>query len=132
MPPEPTGTLYRTSTGWGIRWPEGARRPRQAGFGTKREARRWFVAHVAPRLHSGAPSGELSFDAFCDLFLDRHGATVAERTKRTLEERLAPTRDHFGDWPLRELERAADDVAAWRAGLAERSRYRLLGACARP
>ena len=31
----------------------------------------------------------------------------------------------FGDWTLRELEGAADDIARWRAGLADTSRYRL-------
>jgi hypothetical protein len=119
MPPEPTGTLYRTASGWGIRWPEQGRRHRKPGFKTKREARQWFAAHVAPRLRTGAPSPELPFDDFCDLFLERHGASVSPRTKATLEERLAPARDHFGGWTLRELERAADDVAAWRA-LAQR------------
>jgi integrase len=128
MPPEATGGLYRTSTGWGIRWREGSKRHRQAGFPTQREARRWFNAHVAPRLRSGAPSAELPFNSFCDLYLERHGATVSLRSKATLTERLAPARARFGDWPLRELERAVDDVAAWRASLAERSRYRLLGA----
>src|SRR4051794_33725454 len=128
MPPEPTGTLYRTSTGWGIRWPEGGKRPRQAGFDTRRDARRWFTTHVAPRLRTGAPSAELLFNQFCDLYLERHGASVSPRTKATLAERLEPARDHFGNWSLRELECAANDVAAWRARLAETSRYRLLGA----
>src|SRR4029453_3109362 len=54
MTPEAPGGLYRTSTGWGIRWREGSKRHRQAGFPTQREARRWFNAHVAPRLRSGA------------------------------------------------------------------------------
>jgi integrase len=128
MPPEPTGGLYRTSSGWGIRWRETGGRRRQAGFETKREARRWFAAHVQPRLRSGAPSAEISFTDFCELFLERHGASVSPRSKQTLAERLAPARKHFGSWPLRELEGAVDDVAAWRATLAESSRYRLLGA----
>jgi hypothetical protein len=84
--------------------------------------------NVASRLRRGAPSAELTFDAFCDLFLERHGATVAPATKRTLEERLAPAREHFGTWTLRELEGATEDVAAWRAALAETSRYRLTSA----
>lgn len=38
---------------------------------------------------------------------------------------MKPSRDAFGDWTLAELEGAADDVARWRAGLTESSRYRL-------
>jgi integrase len=34
----------------------------------------------------------------------------------------------FGSWTLRELEGAAADVAAWRAGLSDTSRYRLTSA----
>jgi integrase len=60
--------------------------------------------------------------------LARHGATVAKRTKATLEERLAPARDRFGDWTLAEFEGAAEDVAAWRASLSDTSRYRLTSA----
>jgi integrase len=128
MPAETRGSVYETRTGYGIRWPEAGRRVHRSGFATKTEARRWFADHVAPRLRRGAPSAELTFDAFCDVFLERHGATVAETTKRTLEERLAPARAIFGGWPLRELEHAADDVAAWRATLPATSRYRLTSA----
>src|SRR4051794_16659166 len=125
MPRTTAGSVYRTATGYGIRWPEDGRRPHRAGFATKTEARRWFAANVAPRLDRGAPSPEISFDAFCELFLARHGATVAERTRKTLSERLSPARDTFGDWTLAELEGAADDVARWRTGLTDTSRYRL-------
>jgi integrase len=125
MPRRTTGSVYPTATGYGIRWPEEGKRPHQAGFKTKTEARRWFATNVAPRLDRGAPSPEISFDAFCDLFLERHGATVAERTRKTLSERLAPSRDVFGDWTLAELEGGADDIARWRAGLTDTSRYRL-------
>jgi integrase len=128
MPRRTTGSVYPTRGGWGIRWPESGKRRHRAGFRTKTEARDWFADNVAPRLHRGAPSAELSFDAFCDLFLDRHGATVSKRTKDTLAERLAPAREVFGTFTLRELEGAADDVAAWRAGLADTSRYRLTSA----
>jgi integrase len=62
------------------------------------------------------------------VFLDRHGATVSRRTRQTLAERLAPAREVFGGFTLRELEGAARDVARWRAGLADSSRYRLSGA----
>ena len=41
MPRRTTGSVYRTATGYGIRWPEDGRRPHRAGFTTKTEARRW-------------------------------------------------------------------------------------------
>jgi integrase len=41
---------------------------------------------------------------------------------------LKPSRAVFGSWTLRELEGAAADVAAWRAGLSDTSRYRLTSA----
>lgn len=125
MPAETRGSIYEVRGGYGIRWPENGKRMHQAGFETKTAARRWFAENVAPRLRKGAPDPSITFDAFCDLFLSRHGATVSKRTKATLEERLAPSRDHFGTWTLREIERAADDVAAWRSGLSDTSRYRL-------
>ena len=126
MPRRTNGSVYPTGTGYGIRWPEDGRRPHRAGFKTKTEARRWFAENVAPRLDRGAPSPpEITFDAFCDLFLARHGPTFAERTVQTLAERLTPARATFGSWTLAELEGAVDDVARWRANLADTSRYRL-------
>ena len=128
MPPETRGSVYRTRAGWDIRWPENGRRKHRSGFATKTEARRWFVANAGSRLHAGAPSAEITFDAFCDVFLERHGATVSTATKRTLRERLAPSRAVFGEWTLRDLEGAADDVAQWRSTLPGTSRYRLTSA----
>jgi integrase len=128
MPAEARGSVFKTRDGWGIRWPENGKRPQRTGFHTTTEARRWFTANVAPRLNSGAPSSEITFDVFCDVFLERHGATVAKLTKDTLTWRLAPGRERFGDWTLRELEGAAADVAVWRATLPEASRYRLTSA----
>ena len=125
MPRRTTGSVYRTSTGYGIRWPEQGRRRHRAGFRTKTEAHRWFADNVSPRLDRAAPSPEVTFDDFCELFLARHGATVSERTRKTLSERLTPARATFGAWTLSELEGAADDVARWRAGLTDTSRYRL-------
>jgi integrase len=123
--PETRGSVFKTRTGdYGIRWPEAGKRPQKAGFRTKTEARQWFAEHVAPRLRDDAPDAGVSYDDFCDLFLERHGATVAARTKQSLEERLVASREKFGDWTLRELEGAAGDVAAWRATLTATSRYR--------
>jgi integrase len=124
---ETRGSIYRTRTGYGIRWQKDRRRAQRAGFATKSEARVWLADHLAAE-RRGAPTSELSFHDFAEVFLERHGATVSERTKETLAERLAPARSAFGVWTLRELELAADDVAAWRASLAPSSRYRLTAA----
>lgn len=125
MPAQTRGSVFRAGDAWGIRWPENGKRPQRTGFRTKTAARQWFNETVAPRLDRGAPSPDLSFDAFCELFLSRHGATVSDRTVATLRERLAPARAVFGAWPLRDLEGAADDVARWGATLGG-SRYRLM------
>ena len=56
---------------------------------------------VAPRLHRGAPSAEITFDDVrrdCSCSATR--ASVSERTMETLRERLAPSRATFGDWKL--------------------------------
>lgn len=127
--PDTRGSVFKSRTGgYGIRWPEGGKRPQQTGFATKRDARRWFDDNVASRLRVGAPDPSMTFDRFADLYVERHGATVSVRTKDTLADRLRPARERFGDWTLRDLEGAAADVAAWRAGLKDASRYRLTGA----
>lgn len=125
MPAELRGNVYPTPRGFGIRWLENGRRQHKSGFATRKAARGWFAENVAPRLRRGSPSPDLTFDAFCELFLARHGATVSPRTRTTIAERLRSSRDAFGPWTLRELENAAADVARWRAGLPEGSRYRL-------
>jgi integrase len=125
MPRRTTGSPYHTKTkGEGIRWPEDGRRRHQAGFKTKTEARRWFAENVAPRLDRGAPSPEITFKRFCDIYIERWGADVADSTRGTLEEWLAPARETFGSWTLRELEGGANDISRWRLKLAEGPRYR--------
>lgn len=128
MPAEQRGSVYATRAGYGIRWRENGERRFQPGFRTKTQARQWYDDNVKPRLRSGAPDPTITFDAFCDLYLARHGATVSARTKETIQERLVSARERFGDWTLRELEGAANEIAAWRAELKESSRYRLTAA----
>jgi integrase len=129
MSAELRGSVYTVKRGVGIRWLEGGKRRHQSPFATRTEARRWFADNVAPRLRGPArPDPGITFDAFCDMFLERHGATVSPSTKATLAERLKPARNVFRSWTLRELEGAAADVAAWRAGLTDSSRYRLTSA----
>lgn len=119
MPRQTRGSVYRETGGtWGIKWPEGGRRPQRGGFRTKTEAREWFDENVGPRLRRGGPSAEITFRAFTGIYLERWGATVSDRTKRTLErDWLLPALDAFGTFKLAELEGAAGDVARWRASL---------------
>jgi hypothetical protein len=125
VPQKPTGSVYRVKGGWGIRWPENGQRRHKSPFPTKTAARDWFRKEIAPRLDRGGPSPEITLDQFCDLYLDRWGRTVTARTRETMRERLAPSRRYFEGWTLAELEGAAADIAAWRAGLTDTSRYRL-------
>jgi integrase len=126
-----TGSVYPVKGGHGIRWRENGRRRYQADppFQTKTAARKWFRETVIPRLERGAaPSADITFDAFADVFLARHDAGQDSSTVKTLRDRLKPARAKFGGWTLSELEYAADDIAAWRATLTDSSRYRLTSA----
>lgn len=116
MPRPITGSTYQTKTeGVGIRWPEDGREQRRTGFRNKTEARDWFNETVASRLRRGGPSAQITFDAFCEQYLDQWGVDVAPRTKETVQEWLTPARARFGDWTLQQLEGAAEDIARWRA-----------------
>jgi integrase len=113
--PRPTrGSIFTAGDGSiGIRWPEDCKRPQKIGFPNKTEARDWFDREVKPRLQRGAPSPNMTFGAFVDVYLERHDGS--ERTVATQRERLAPACKKFGSWPLRDLENAADDIARWRS-----------------
>ena len=76
------GSVFKTRDGFGIRWPENGKRPQKTGFRTKTEARRWFAENVEPRLGRGGPSNDITYDAFCEIFLIRHGATIADSSLR--------------------------------------------------
>ena len=115
MPRDIEGSVFGQSGNYGIRWPEGGRRPQQTGFRTKADARDWFREHIKPRLRRRGPSAEITFDAFCVDYLDRWGADVDDRTKDTIEEWLESARQRFGPWTLSELEGAVDDISRWRA-----------------
>lgn len=111
------GSVFGDPGNYGIRWPENGSRPQQTGFATKTEAREWFRENVKPRLRRRGPSAQITVDAFCEDYLDRWGADVAERTRDSVAEWLTPARERFGAWTLAELEGAVDDVARWRAKL---------------
>ena len=123
-----SGSVFKTRDGFGIRWPENGKRPQKTGFRTKTEARRWFAENVEPRLGRGGPSNDITYDAFCEIFLIGTGPRSPPPRCVTLADRLAHSRSRFGDWTLAELEDASADVAAWRAEYDEGQRYRLTSA----
>ena len=123
MPAETRASIFLAGDGYGIRWPENGKRPQQTGFRTKREARDWFDENVAPRLRGRTRRRHHV----------RRVLRAVPRTPRRDRERpdegdargTARARARrFGTWKLSELEGAADDIARWRAGLADSSRYR--------
>jgi integrase len=124
MAAEARGSIYTTSTGYGIRWLENGRRRFESGFATKRDARQWFEDEVRPRLRGRRrASSTMTLHEFVDAWLRAHAADVEPGTITTLRYRLAHALGVFGDVELAELERQALEVAAWRAGLPERLRY---------
>ena len=129
MPAEQRGSVYKTATGFGIRYYEHGVRRRRAGFKSRSEARAWFETIERKRLR-GEPvqQPQLTLDELCERFLSAHAVAVQERTIRTLRQRLQRPRDAFGHVPLGELERQVAEIAAWRATLPERYRYAVMSA----
>jgi hypothetical protein len=129
MPRHTAGSIYKTATGYGIRWQADGRRHHRAGFRTKTEARRWFAENVAPRLDRGGPvPAELTLAEVVELYLERHVVGVRRRTIDTLRDRLRHAIAAFGDEPLRALERMADEIAGWQAKLPVRARHGIVQA----
>jgi integrase len=114
--PRPTrGSIYVEPAGTiGIRWPEDGQRPQKGGFKNRTQARNWFDANVAPRLRRGGPSPEVTFDSFCDLYLDRWGHDRKPKTVAAVAYWLKPARERFGAMKLAELESAVEDITDWR------------------
>jgi integrase len=124
MPAEAQGSLYSTSSGYGIRWRENGKRRFRSCFETKRDARRWFEDGVRPRLRGRSrESSSSTLAAFSETWLTAHAADVEPGTITTLRYRLAHALDAFGDVPLADLQRHALEIAAWRVALPERLRY---------
>jgi integrase len=120
-------------------------------FTSKTKAMNHFRDVIAPQLRGDTPDkGEVTLREFVPTFLERHGAGVRDRTIATLRDRLGlpNKRDGetpeqrrgrernavkaFGDVPLRDLARMADEIAGWQATLPPRSRHGLvqaLGQC---
>ena len=84
----------------------------------------WYREHVEPSLNGEAVlKPELTLSEFIALYLERHAAEVRPRTIATLRERLGHAENRFGDVPLPELERMADEIAGWHARQPDGVRY---------
>jgi integrase len=116
-------------------------------FPTKTAALNHYRDVIAPQLRGDAPARrEFTLSEFVPVFLERHSVGVRTRTVDTLRDRLGypmprdgespeerATRERhaikaFGGVPLRELERMADEVAAWQVALPSRARHGILQA----
>jgi integrase len=115
--PRPTrGSTYAVKGGFGIRWQTGGVEHRNPGpFRTRTAARDWFDQHAKPNIRRGTPTPEITFNQFCDDYLQRWGVDVMPRTRTTIQHWLTPARQRFGSWTLAELEGAANDINRWRS-----------------
>jgi integrase len=130
VPADQRGSVYRTKTGFGIRWytEDGVRR-RRAGFRSRSAARHWFENVEKPRMRGEAVQlPGLTLDDLCERFLAAHAVAAQARTIRTLRQRLQRPRAAFGEVPVRDLERQVAEIAGWRATLPERYRYAVMSA----
>ena len=131
MPSVQQGSPYKLkSGGWGIRYyTADGKRVRKSGFKRKSDATDWYRDHIAPARINGKPRVEpLSLAEFVPVFLERHGTTVAPKTKQTLRERLLVAEREFGTVMLTDLQHQVDAVAGWSATLPERSRFAYVAA----
>ncbi len=71
---------------------------------------------------------DMTLAELVERYLLAHAVGREESTIETLRQRLAHAIDAFGDRPLRDLERMAAQIAAWRASLPAGSRYGIVQA----
>lgn len=134
MPADQRGSIYKTGTGFGLRWydEKGARR-RQAGFSSRSEARAWFRDVESKRMRGEAvASTPLTLAELVDEYLDQHVAEA--NTVQALRDRLklatagipvkprAKEREH-GLGTIRVDRLDARTVGAWRRRLPEGSAW---------
>jgi integrase len=123
MPAIQRGQAYRLGPNrWGLRFydAEGVRR-RKSPFPSKSAALCHFRDVIEPQLRGEAPRRELTLTELVDLYLERHAAAVRPRTIATLGDRLRHAVTAFGDEPLHDLARMADEIAGWQAKLPPRA-----------
>ena len=118
MPATQRGQAYRLGPNrWGLRWYDAnGKRHRKSPFPSKTAALDHYRNVIEPELRGDpTPMPELTLGAFVSLYLERHAASVRERTIATLRERLHHAVTAYGDVSLSDLERMSGDLAGWRA-----------------
>jgi integrase len=108
----------------GLRWVEHGKRRRNAGFASRSAALAHYRDVIRPRLNGASTiDPSITLSAFVDLYLESHALNVEPSTLAVLRDRLRRATERFGSVRLRDLERQAPEIAAWRASLAEGSRF---------
>jgi hypothetical protein len=137
MPAEQRGWTERLKSGqWILRYRDAAGTPQRARtpagqvmrFKSKTAALNHYRDVIAHQLRGERPTVEYTLAAFVPVFLERHAVGVRGRTVATLRDRLRHPLVAFGDVPLRELERMADEIAAWQVHLPLRARHGIVQA----
>jgi len=130
MPAQQQGQVYKTSSGYGIRWyDENGNRRRRSGFTSRSQARRWYEEIERPRLRGDiARPAEMTFSELVTHYLTAHAVGRETSTITTLRERLAYAVRAFGTVKLGQLERMTVEIADWRTTLPEGSRYGIVQA----
>ena len=130
MPAAQRGQIYRTSTGYGIRWyDESGKRRRRSGFKSRSEARQWYEDVERRRMRGDiARPAQMTFAELVERYLRAHGVGREGSTMTTLRQRLSHSVVAFGELKLSELERMTVEIAEWRTTLPERSRYGIVQA----
>ncbi|HJU36670.1 MAG TPA: tyrosine-type recombinase/integrase [Gaiellaceae bacterium] len=133
MPARQRGSVVRRDATWEARWyDETGRRRALSGFETKTAALDWLDTKLKevvalrrgdllPASHRPKTVGEL-----CDLFLERHGATVDVATKKKLTRELRQARSVFGERHPDSLHRL--EIEDWRATISRGSRHNVFRA----
>jgi integrase len=130
VPAEQRGQVYKTNTGYGIRWyDEAGKRRRRSGFKSRSEARRWYEEVERLRMRGDiARPAQMTFAELVERYLKSHAVGREASTMTTLRERLGHSSNAFGELKLAELERMAVEIAEWQTALPERSRYGIVQA----
>lgn len=130
MPAAQRGQIYRTSTGYGIRWyDETGKRRRRSGFKSRSEARQWYEDVERRRMRGDiARPAQMTFAELVERYLKTHAVGREASTMTTLRERLSHSVSVFGELKLSELERMTVEIAEWQTTLPERSRYGIVQA----
>lgn len=130
MPATQRGQIYRTSTGYGIRWyDETGRRRRRSGFNSRSDARRWYEEVERQRMRGDVVRpAQMTFAELVERYLKTHAVGREGSTMTTLRERLNHSVTAFGALKLSELERMTVEIAEWQTILPDRSRYGIVQA----